>query len=72
MYTKREGVIFIKQRTLNQTVTLIFATVAVLHLLRLLMGWEVSLAGWSIPIWASFIGVGVACFLAYQAAKLTK
>jgi hypothetical protein len=35
----------------------IFFVVAVAHLTRLLLGWEVSLAGWVVPHWASLPGV---------------
>ena len=38
----------------------IFAVVAVLQLLRILMGWPISVSGHAIPFWASWIVVIVA------------
>jgi hypothetical protein len=38
----------------------IFAIVAVTHLLRLLLGWGVTIAGIDIPMWASVVGLVVA------------
>jgi hypothetical protein len=42
----------------------IFAIVALLHLLRLIYGWEVTFAGWVVPLWLSVIGLIVAGGLA--------
>jgi hypothetical protein len=44
--------------------TVIFAIVALLHLLRLVYGWEVTFAGWVVPMWLSVIGLIVAGGLA--------
>jgi len=35
----------------------IFALVAIAHLIRLIFGMSVIVGGWSVPIWFSFIGV---------------
>jgi|CXWL01.1.fsa_nt_gi hypothetical protein len=35
----------------------VFSIVACLHFLRLLMGWEVSIAGGLVPMWASYVGL---------------
>ena len=43
---------------------LVFALVALLQLLRVLLGWEVSIAGIAIPPWASVIAFLVATTLA--------
>jgi hypothetical protein len=42
----------------------VFSLVAVLQLLRVLMGWEVVIAGVNIPIWASVVAFAVAAGLA--------
>jgi hypothetical protein len=42
----------------------VFTTVAVVHLLRLLEGWEVVVAGFVIPIWWSLPAVLIAGGLA--------
>lgn len=51
---------------------LLFTVGAVVHLLRAVMGWEASIAGWVVPGWVSWIGVVVAGYLAYSAYKLMK
>jgi hypothetical protein len=38
----------------------IFALVALLHVLRIYMGWSVVVGGWSAPMWVSWIGLVVA------------
>lgn len=50
----------------------IFSVVAILHVLRLVLNWEVVLGGWQAPIWASFLGAILGGFLAYSAFKLSK
>ena len=35
----------------------VFAIVAAGHLARLLLGWNVSIAGWTVPAWISIVGV---------------
>ncbi len=42
----------------------IFTLVACLHLLRILLGWEVIIGGAVIPMWASYLGLVVAGGLA--------
>ena len=43
----------------------IFILVAVMHLLRLVFGWEVTLDGMVVPIWVSIMGLLIAGALAY-------
>src|ERR1017187_9333408 len=47
----------------------IFALVALLHVLRIYMGWSVVVGGWSAPMWVSWIGLVVAGGLAYFALR---
>ena len=42
----------------------VFGIVALLHLHRLVFGWEVIVAGWSVPRWLSTLGTLIAGFLA--------
>jgi len=42
----------------------LFALIAVVHLLRLFAGWQVIVVGFSIPVWWSAIGLVVAGGLA--------
>ncbi|MBI2011340.1 hypothetical protein HYS91_01095 [Candidatus Daviesbacteria bacterium] len=59
-----------KQQTFNQVTGIIFAVIAILHLLRFFLGWEASIAGWVVPTWFSILGLVVAGYLAYSAFKL--
>jgi hypothetical protein len=42
----------------------VFSIVALVQLLRLVMGWEVTIQGFAVPIWASGVAVVVAGGLA--------
>ena len=44
----------------------VFALVALLQLLRFVMGWEVTVNGVAIPIWASGIAFLIAATLAFM------
>lgn len=45
---------------------LVFSIVSVLHMLRLVFGWEVSVEGWVVPMWISVPGFAVAALLAFM------
>ena len=61
-----------KQPTFNTLAGIVFALVALLHVLRLLRGWEFLIAGWHIPMGLSWLGLVLAGFLAYSAFSLKK
>jgi hypothetical protein len=42
----------------------VFAVVALVHLLRLVYGWEVNINGAAVPMWASGLGLVIAGGLA--------
>lgn len=48
----------------------IFALVAVLHLVRLLGQWDVMIAGWSVPMSVSIVGLLVAGFLSFAGFRM--
>ena len=50
----------------------LFALVAVLHLVRVLVGWDLVIDGWLVPMWASLLGVLVPGFLAVSAMRLVR
>lgn len=54
------------------TVGLIFLIIAVLHLLRIILGWEAVIGGWAVPEWVSWTALVVAGFLAYHGLRLSK
>jgi len=43
----------------------VFSLVAILHLLRLIFGWEVIVSGMIVPVWFSAIGFIIAAGLAF-------
>lgn len=56
----------------NLLTGVIFLVIAVLHLLRLVYGWEAVIGGWTVPIWLSWIAVAVAGYLSYQGLRMHK
>lgn len=57
------------QKTFYLVVGSIFSLIALLHLLRLLRGWEAVIGGWSVPMWFSGVALAVAAILAYSFFK---
>jgi hypothetical protein len=53
-------------QALHPVAVVVFSLVSLLQLLRLLMGWEVTINGSVIPLWAS----GIACVVAASLAVL--
>jgi len=51
-------------RPFTLVAVLIFAVVALVHLLRLVYGWEVTINGAAVPMWASVLGIVIAAGLA--------
>ena len=44
----------------------VFSVIGLLHLLRIVVGWEAIAGGWSIPMWLSWVAMIVAAVLAVQ------
>jgi hypothetical protein len=60
------------QKRFNMVAGAIFAAVALLHALRILMAWPVVIGGWTVPMWVSGIGLVVAGGLTYFALNLVR
>jgi hypothetical protein len=60
------------QKTYLKTAGAIFLIIAVLHLLRLVLGWSTVFEGWSVPQWPSAVALVVAGYLAYEGFRLSK
>ena len=60
------------QKRFNMVAAVIFAAVALLHALRLLMGWPVVIGGWMVPMWVSGAGLVIAAGLSYFAMSLVR
>ena len=50
----------------------LFGVVAVGHLLRLFRHWPVELAGYAVPVWASWVGLLLAGTLSVWALQLVR
>ena len=50
----------------------VFGVVAILHVLRLLLGWQAVIGGYTFPMWFSWVGSFVAGFLAYEGFRLSE
>jgi hypothetical protein len=50
----------------------VFLIVAVAHALRLILKWQVLVAGWHVPMWISAVAVVIAAYLAYEGLRKTK
>jgi hypothetical protein len=55
----------IESKNLMTVTATLFLVVAIMHLLRIIFGWQVEIGGLSIPFWASWLTVPVAGALAY-------
>lgn len=51
-------------KTFTTIAVVVFTLVAIVHLLRLVFGWEVVVTGYVVPVWWSAIGLVVAGGLA--------
>ena len=43
----------------------VFAVIGLLHLLRIVIGWEAVVAGWVVPVWISWVGLVVTAVFAF-------
>lgn len=60
------------QRTFFLVTSILFLLVALLHGIRLLEGWQVTIGGAVVPLWVSGIGLAISGFLAYEGFLLSK
>jgi len=49
----------------------VFAIVGLLHLVRVILGWNLVIAGWDVPTWLSLVAVVVLAYLSFNAFKLS-
>src|SRR5690348_678267 len=59
-------------RTYLTITTVIFFLVGLAHAIRLLLGWELVIGGWTVPMWVSFFGVAAPWLLAFSGWMLLK
>lgn len=61
-----------KQKTFTVAAGGMFTVMAILHLLRICLGWEAVIGGWLVPVWLSWLALALSGFLAYTAFTLSK
>ncbi|MEK7151701.1 MAG: hypothetical protein AAB784_03255 [Patescibacteria group bacterium] len=61
-----------KHKVYSLVVAALFSIIAILHALRIARGWEAAIGDVTIPMWASWIAVFVAGFLAKIGWNLAK
>ncbi len=59
------------QKTFSLTAGVIFSLVALLHVLRLVFGWEAIIAGWVVPPWLSGVAMLIVGYLSYEGFRLS-
>jgi len=57
------------QKSSAITAGVVFSLVAVLHALRLLLGWDAVIGGWPVPMWFSWLALALAGYLAFTAFR---
>ena len=60
------------QRSFPLITGAIFALIALLHLLRIVFGWEAIIGGWVLPAGVSWVALLAAGYLAYEGFRLGK
>jgi uncharacterized membrane protein YhaH (DUF805 family) len=55
----------LNRKTYMTVTATLFLVVAIMHLLRIIFGWQVEIGGLSIPFWVSWLALPVAGALAY-------
>ena len=55
----------LSRKTYITVTATLFLVVAIMHLLRIIFGWQVEIGGLSIPFWVSWLALPVAGALAY-------
>lgn len=48
----------------------IFSVIFLLHFARMLYSWQAEIAGWTIPMWLSFVAVIIGALMANTAFRL--
>ena len=60
------------QRTFSLVTAALFFLIALLHVVRLVRGWQVTVEGTVVPLWISWIGLAIATYLAYEGFRLAR
>jgi len=61
-----------RQRTYSLVTSVLFFLIAILHALRLLRSWQVTIGDVVVPLWVSWIGLVIAVYLGSQGFRLAR
>jgi len=50
---------------------IIFTIIALLHLVRIIYGWDPVVEGWTVPKWISWVALVVAGYLGYEGLRFS-
>lgn len=59
------------EKKFHMAAGIVFALVALLHLSRILFGWDFEIGSWHVPYWVNGLGTVVTAFLAYISFHLS-
>jgi hypothetical protein len=62
----------VTQRIYNVISGVVFLAIAILHLLRLIFGWEATVAGRPAPAWLSVVAVVISGYLGHEGLRMLK
>ena len=60
------------RETFSLVAGLIFLLIALVHVLRLALGWQAIVAGRTLPMWVSWVAFLIAGYLAYEGLRLSR
>lgn len=60
------------QKTFSLVTGTIFLVVGLLHVVRVISGWEAVIGGWQVPMWLSWVGVVAGLYLGFQGVRYGK
>ena len=60
------------QKTFSLVAGMIFLVVALMHVLRLTLGWHAIIASRTVPMWVSWVALLIAGLLAYEGFRLSR
>jgi hypothetical protein len=55
----------LSQKTYTTITATLFLAIGILHLLRIIFGWQAEIGGLSIPLWVSWLALPVTAALVY-------
>jgi hypothetical protein len=60
------------EKGFHMAIGIVFTIVALLHLSRIVFGWDFNLGSWDVPYWLNGVGTLITAFFAYVSFSLAK